>query len=94
MKITPWNIIKHELIGLKVEVIDSSHTGYIGIRGTIIYETMKTLIIEDEKGKRRTVPKEVCTFKIVLPDGRLLKVKGKVLLGRPEDRIKKKVRAW
>jgi len=55
---------------------------------------MKTLIIEDEKGKRRTVPKEVCTFKIVLPDGRLLKVKGKVLLGRPEDRIKKKVRAW
>ncbi|RLE63875.1 MAG: ribonuclease P protein subunit [Thermoprotei archaeon] len=94
MRITPRNILRHELIGLGVEVLESTHPGYVGISGRIIYETMKTLTIEDKEGRRKIVPKAVCTFKIILPDGRLLKVQGKELLGRPEDRIKKRIRMW
>ncbi len=43
MKITPRNLLKHELIGLLVEVIDSSHKGFVGISGIVVDETMKTI---------------------------------------------------
>ena len=40
------NIFYHELIGLELEVIDSSNKSLIGISGIVIDETKKTLKIE------------------------------------------------
>ena len=94
MKITPRNLLKHELIGLLIEVIDSTHKGYIGISGIVIDETMNMIKILSQDKKIRMIPKETCIFKIALPDGTILKVDGKVLLGRPEDRLKKKLKFW
>lgn len=94
MKHTPRNLPKHELIGLLIKVLESTHKGYTNISGVVIDETMKTLKILCDDGKVRIVPKEVCIFQITLPNGIVLKVNGKVLLGRPEDRIKKKLKYW
>ncbi|HDH06878.1 MAG TPA: ribonuclease P protein component 1 [Thermoproteales archaeon] len=88
MKITPRNIVMHELIGLHVKVSNSTHPGYIGIEGKVVYETMKTLHIL-HKGKVKIVPKSCSTFQFTLPDGSIVEVDGKVILARPEDRVKR-----
>ncbi|MBR6528991.1 MAG: ribonuclease P protein subunit, partial [Firmicutes bacterium] len=44
--ISSKNIFYHELIGLELKVVDSSNPSLIGLRGTVIDETKKTLLIE------------------------------------------------
>ncbi|RLF25083.1 MAG: ribonuclease P protein subunit [Thermoprotei archaeon] len=91
MKITPRNIILHELIGLYVRVIDSRNKYLIGLRGVVIDETRNTLVLSTDKGVK-IVPKAVCSFEFRLPSGLLVRVEGRLLVGRPEDRIKRKIR--
>ena len=93
MKITPKNILRHELIGLTVEVHRSRNKYLEGIKGVVVDETMKMLVIETERG-RKMVQKSVCDFIFTLPDGTKVLVEGKYLVGRPEDRLKKKIRTW
>ena len=91
MPITPKNLINHELIGLEVEVFESTNPNNIGIKGRVIDETMKTLKIRG-KDKDRIIPKETSKFIFKLPNGELVAVDGKVIIGRPEDRVKKIIR--
>jgi len=91
--ITPKNLIKHELIGLKVKVTDSKNKYQVGIEGKVIDETKNTLIIETKKGLKR-LPKDQCVFSFYLPSGERVRVNGKVLVARPEDRVKKKQKTW
>ena len=49
MKLTPANLLQHELIGLEVEVERSTNKSMEGIRGRVVDETMKMLVIEDER---------------------------------------------
>ncbi len=93
MKITPRNLPRHELIGLKVEVVESPNSFQKGLHGEIVFETMNTLIIDTAQG-RKVVPKKNRLFKIWLPDGVIVLVEGDAILGRPEDRLKKKLRDW
>lgn len=93
MKITPRNILRHELIGLPVTVVESSNKYQVGIRGVVADETMKTIVIRTDKGLKM-VPKEGSYFLFRLPRGIMVKVEGRQLLGRPEDRLKKKVYYW
>ena len=44
--ISSKNIFYHELIGLELKVVDSSNPSLIGLEGTVIDETKKTLRIE------------------------------------------------
>lgn len=85
---TMRNILRHELIGLHCEVISSKNKSHVGIKGKIIDETMKTIVIN---GKR--VPKQNTTFRIKLNEKKI-NIDGNHLLSRPEDRIKKKIRKW
>jgi len=94
MRITPKNILRHELIGLYVRVLRSKNRSLEGIEGRVIDETMKTLIIETETGRRVMVPKSVCEFVFTLPDGTEVLVVGSCIVGRPEDRLKRKIRSW
>lgn len=95
MPITPRNILNHELIGLIVKVVKSTHQGYIGVEGLVVDETMKTLKVMDDKGTIKVVPKSCCTFRFKLPSGVIVEVEGSCLLGRPEDRVKRLVkRRW
>lgn len=90
--ITPQNIFRHELIGLNVEVIESSHQGLLGIKGKIVDETRNTIRIETEGGRETLIAKDVAIFHFQTPDGQKVEIDGKILVSRPEDRIKKKFR--
>jgi ribonuclease P protein subunit POP4 len=81
-------ILWREFIGLEVEVIKSTHLGYVGIKGKIIDETKNTFVILQGK-KRKRIPKAVCVFLLLLPNGRKVEVNGKLIAYRPEERIKK-----
>ena len=87
--ITPQNVFRHEFIGLSVEITDSNHEGLIGIQGIIIDETRNTIKI-DTGNEEKIIPKANVTFLFTLPDGDKVSIDGKVILARPEDRIKKK----
>ncbi|MFA4700980.1 ribonuclease P protein component 1 [Pyrococcus kukulkanii] len=84
------NIIWHELIGLRVRVVGSTHPGFVGIEGYIVDETRNTLVIVGEKVWR--VPKNVCIFEFETEDGTKIKIPGERLVGRPEMRLKKRWR--
>lgn len=93
MAITPQNLVRHELIGLKIRVESSTNKGQKGLTGTVVDETYNTLRIEN-KDKEKTVAKENCSFIFTLPDKTKVQVDGKLLVSRPEDRIKKKLPKW
>lgn len=92
--ITARNILRHELIGLDVEVVRDSNPCNASIRGRVVDETRNTLLIEGEDRERR-VAKETAVFRFKLPDGAAVEVEGAALVGRPEDRVKRKMkRSW
>ncbi len=91
--ITPQNIFRHELVGLDVEVVKSSHDSFIGIKGKVIDETKNTIKVEDVKGCEKIIPKNVVTFHFTLQDA-VVEVEGRIIVARPEDRIKKKFRKY
>ena len=87
--ITPQNVFRHELIGLTVEITDSSHKPFVGMKGTVIDETRNTITVETNDTEK-TIPKDNVIFLFTLPDGSQVSIDGKVIVARPEDRIKKK----
>jgi ribonuclease P protein subunit POP4 len=91
--ISPRNVLRHELIGLEAGVVKSSNPSHRSVKGFIVDESMKTLVIEQD-GEAKRVPKRDATFIIKLPSGKV-EVEGAALYGRPEDRVKKKIkRRW
>lgn len=90
MKITPQNLIYHELIGLDVTVKESTNPSQIGITGRVVDETKNTLLIETERGERR-VQKKYTTFHFHLPEF-TVSVCGNLLHSQPENRIKNRVK--
>ena len=93
MPINEKNLVRHELIGLVAEVIKSSNKQVEGMKGRVVDERRNTLTLEIG-GREKVLPKEENSFLFLLPSGREVSVDGKVLVGRPEDRIKKKLRKW
>jgi ribonuclease P protein subunit POP4 len=93
MEMTPENLTRHELIGLAVEVADSTNPSLTGISGRVVDETRNTLVVETKDGEKR-VPKACARFTFTLPDGRRARVEGLVLESQPENRINKRVKRW
>ncbi len=91
--ITPQNLVRHELIGLEVEVVKSTNPFQKGLSGRVIDETRNMLTIETKSGVKN-IPKQDCTFSFRLPSGERVRVEGNLLVSRPEDRVKKKLRKW
>jgi len=94
MTITPYNLVRHELSDLKVKIEKCTDSTQKGIAGKIIDETYNTLKIEAKDGKEKTVIKRNCIFVFTLSDKTKVQVDGKLLVSRPEDRIKKKFPKW
>jgi ribonuclease P protein subunit POP4 len=93
MKITSA-FVQDEFIGLKAKVVQSSNADNVGINGIVIDETRNTLLIR-QKNVDKMVAKDSSVFHFTMPDGTIAEVDGKVILGRPEDRLKKKIkRRW
>lgn len=81
------NLIYHELIGLDVMVVDHVDRGLVGRRGKVVDESMNILIMDDGLRKIK-VPKQggKFIFKLLKED---VVVRGELIIGRPEDRIKR-----
>jgi len=93
MKVTPA-IVQQEFIGLNAKVVRSPHSDYVGISGRVLDETRNTIVILHEN-KKKTIIKSTAVFNFTMPDGTVVEVDGKAIIGRPEDRIKKRVkRRW
>jgi len=90
MKVTP-DIIRYEFIGTEGRVAKSRNPDYVGIRGKIIDETRNTFTIS-HKGERKIIVKDSTVFHFRFSDGTVVEIDGKLLIGRPEGRIKKHMR--
>ncbi|MBI2084410.1 MAG: ribonuclease P protein component 1 [Candidatus Aenigmarchaeota archaeon] len=93
MPINANNLVRHELISLPVKIIKSTDPTQRGLKGTVIDETYNTLKIETKSGEKTAV-KGNCIFVFTLPNKTKVQVDGKLLIARPEDRIKKKFPRW
>ncbi len=91
--VTPQNIIRHELIGLNVSVVQASNSTMTGVRGDVVDETKNMLTISDKRGKIM-IAKNTALFRFVLPSGVRVDVDGKRLVAKPENRLKTKMRRW
>ena len=97
MAVTPGTLVRHELAGLDAEVVSASNPEFVGIAGTVVAETTKTLGIERNASGEKTartdgvsrvsqVPKAAATFAFDLPDGTTVTVAGERLVARPARR--------
>jgi ribonuclease P protein subunit POP4 len=94
MPINERNIVRHELIGLEVKIAKSTDPTQKGVKGKVIDETYNTIKIETKEGKEKIIPKGNSIFIFTLPNKTKVQVDGKLLISRPEDRIKKKFPRW
>jgi ribonuclease P protein subunit POP4 len=93
VKVTP-DIIRHEFIGTEGKIAKSPHSDYVGLHGEVIDETKNTFTIMHE-GKAKSVIKNSAVFTFKFSDGTTVEIDGKLLVGRPEDRLKRTVkRLW
>jgi ribonuclease P protein subunit POP4 len=93
MKVTP-DIIRHEFMGAEGKITRSHHADYVGLSGKVINESKNTFTLLHE-GKAKHVVKDAVVFNFKFSDGTVVEIDGKLLVGRPEDRLKKSVkRLW
>jgi len=93
MIITP-DIIRREFIGAHGLISTSTHAGYLDISGPVMDETKNTFVIQHE-GKMKNVIKESSVFQFQFSDGAIVQIDGNLLVGKPEDRLKKTIkRLW
>lgn len=79
-----------EIIGLEAKIVRSSNKDIININGKIIDETRKTVTLKTETQNVIAI-KTGCTFEIKTKDRKIIEINGKLLYGRPEERIRKKM---
>lgn len=84
----PKNILRHEFIGLPCEITEASNKSLVGVKGNVVDETMKTIVLD---GKR--IQKKGTTFRMNV-SGTNVQIDGDVIIARPEDRIKKRFKKW
>ena len=89
--ITLQNILFHELIGLDATVTHASSQSLVGITGLIIDETRNTVRIKTLSGLKM-VGKKGVTFRIRLPEGKVVDLDGSALLMAPERRITMRIK--
>jgi len=90
MKITP-DIIRGELIGLDAKIAKSTNPSLVRLKGTISNETRNTIVLLHD-GEEKSIVKDTSFFRFSLQDGTVMEIDGKILVGRPEDRVKKRIR--
>lgn len=80
------NLACHEWIGLQAEVVESTDSSRLGVKGRIVDETKNLVIIETGNGEKR-LPKREVKVMVKLGEEKVL-LDCSRLIQRPEDRIK------
>ncbi len=86
------NIVLHELIGLRVRVIESRDSSQKGISGIVTCETKNTLAILTGSGER-TIDKKISRFKFISNKIGFI-VDGKEILFRSSERTEKGIKYY
>ena len=84
-----FNLIFHELIGLEVHVKSHTDSSLTGLKGKVVDETKNMLIVESRNGKVEKIPKFGGIFVFKLSDTVSVEVRGDLIVGRPEERLKR-----
>jgi len=90
--LTPRNLPRHELLGLRVKARPIK--GNYAHVGEVVGESRNMLKLLRDDGRIVSLPKSTHLFEFELPSGEKVLVEGKILVGRPEDRLKKRLRRW
>ena len=84
--ITRENLPIHEIMGLQVQVVRSTDPKKKGIKGIIVDETQRTLVIET-RNEEKILPKNESTFAFDM-NGELVELDGEELMGNHIERLK------
>jgi ribonuclease P protein subunit POP4 len=90
VKITPA-VLQKEFVGLHAEVVRSSNTCSLSVAGRVVDETRNLLVIQ-HKNKKKLIVKNTAVFRFRFPDGTVVDINGQKIIGRPEERVKKRIR--
>jgi len=71
-----------------ISVIDSADPTLVGVEGTVLEETRRTIIVQTKNGEK-TLAKDVIQFTL---DSEKNVIDGATVTQRPEDRINRKYR--
>lgn len=82
-----FEVLYNSLIGKEIEIIGSSNSNLVGLKGVLIDESANLLFLE-QNGSIVKILKNSVTLKISFL-GKILKIDGKLLLGTLTTRIKK-----
>ncbi|NWF96688.1 MAG: ribonuclease P protein subunit [Candidatus Thorarchaeota archaeon] len=88
--ITPQNLLNHEIVGLPVHIAQSNDSGLVSRRGSVVGETKETLLVETPTGVVR-IAKRVCVLDFTINNDTVVRVRGSLLRGRSEERLKKRL---
>ncbi|MDI6730168.1 MAG: ribonuclease P protein subunit [Candidatus Altarchaeum sp.] len=84
----PFNILRHEMTGLDVEILPLNGESY-KMQGKVYKETRNVFLIKDHNNNIKMFPKNSIILTTQLDDGSVVKIDGNLMLGRSEERIKK-----
>lgn len=83
-------LARGELIGLPVQIVESTDPGLAGLKGVVVDETLNTFLLERQPdGKSLHVPKANNVFAFDDGEGDPVRIPGDRIRFRPEDRIKR-----
>lgn len=82
------SVARGELIGLHARVVESTDPGLVGLAGTVVDETLRTLTLRRADGREVRVGKRGNVFEVGTPKGPV-RLDGAAIEFRPEDRTKK-----
>ncbi len=84
--VNPSNLIYSNLVGLRVRVAASTDPTHVGVTGTVVDETAKTLIVS-AGSREKMIPKVSSSFAFYLPNE--VMVDGNSIAFSPEERLKR-----
>jgi ribonuclease P protein subunit POP4 len=92
-EVNPFNLVRHELIGLEAKIVKSTNRQIIGLKGRVVDETRNTLTVRSG-GRDLKIPKNIVQIRFYLPGGEMVDVDGEIIQARPEERVKMRVKRW
>ena len=89
MKVSPSNLIYHNLVGLSAKVVSSTDPTQIGLEGIVADETKNMLTLSTKNGYKK-VSKKNSLFTFYLPHP--VKIDGNLIAYDPAERLKRILR--
>jgi ribonuclease P protein subunit POP4 len=84
--VNPHNLIYSDLVGLRVRVAASTDPTHVGVTGTVVDETARTLVVS-AGAREKIIPKISSSFAFCLPSE--VMVDGSSIAFSPEERLKR-----